>query len=71
MLLRKPQHRKLSSIVCDMEDECMSSKLNEFSDKKFYEQNIKEKYKLHRWPCRMADIYKYFSSVLFILLYSI
>jgi hypothetical protein len=34
---KKIQQKRLSSIIRVVEDECLNSKTNEFSDKKFYE----------------------------------
>ena len=46
--MKKVHQKRLSSIIRDVEDECLNAKTNEFSDKKFYEQNIRENYRLQR-----------------------
>jgi hypothetical protein len=46
--MKKVQHKRLTSIIRVIEEECINLKTNEFSDKKFYEQNIRDKYRLQR-----------------------
>jgi hypothetical protein len=46
--MKKVQHKRLTSIIREIEEESVNTKTNEFSDKKFYEQNIRDKYRLQR-----------------------